>query len=276
MIKVNFVEPVANRQWVKWKADAARRTKALIILASNQQSFTISDALYKRMRQEIFDAFAGKCAYCEAKFKLDQSGDVEHFRPKGGVTDDRDRPIKLRLPSPRKDHPGYYWLAYDWHNLLPSCAACNRPNKTRQGLRVGKWNRFPVVGFRAIAPGEEPNEKALFLHPVIDDPQEHMVFDTTTGIVGGTTRRGRATIKLLGLNREGLPEARRDVYNTMVAVIWAAVNAAEDGNNTARLSAWMRIMTEHLEGSQAYALAGRQALKDNRELLLRLRATLPL
>jgi uncharacterized protein (TIGR02646 family) len=275
MIKVNFVEPVANRRWNRWKKDAARRKDALIRLASDQQPFTISDALYKRMRQEIFDAFAGKCAYCEGKFKLDQPGDVEHFRPKGGVTDGRDRPIRLRRPSPRKDHPGYYWLAYDWQNLLPSCAACNRPNKTRRGLRVGKWNRFPVVGFRATVPGEELKEKALLLHPILDDPQDHMVFETNTGIVGGTTRRGKATIKLLGLNREGLPEERKKVYLQTVAVIRSALADAEEGTDTAMLGEWMRLLTEYREGTQAYALAGRQALKDNRELLLQLRATMP-
>jgi hypothetical protein len=23
------------------------------------------------------------------------------------------------------EHPGYFWLAYHWKNLLPSCAFCN-------------------------------------------------------------------------------------------------------------------------------------------------------
>jgi hypothetical protein len=59
----------------------------------------------------------------------------------------------------------------------------------------------------------------------------------------------------------------------MVAVIWTVVIADEDDTSAAQLSVWVRIMTEHREGSQAYAMAGRQALKDNRELLLQLRAT---
>jgi uncharacterized protein (TIGR02646 family) len=92
------------------------------------------------MRSVLFDAFLGKCAYCEVQFVLDQTGDVEHFRPKAGVVDEHDQ---------RVDHPGYYWLAYEWSNLLPSCSKCNRLTKTKDGRRVGKGERFPVMGRRA-------------------------------------------------------------------------------------------------------------------------------
>jgi hypothetical protein len=40
-----------------------------------------------------------------------------HYRPKGGFRQRRSGVLKV---------PGYYWLAYDWRNLLVSCAVCNR------------------------------------------------------------------------------------------------------------------------------------------------------
>ncbi|MEF9674035.1 hypothetical protein QNM99_25505 [Pseudomonas sp. PCH446] len=42
--------------------------------------------------------------------------DVEHYRPKGAVSEDA-------------SHPGYWWVAMDWDNLLPSCIDCNRKRK---------------------------------------------------------------------------------------------------------------------------------------------------
>src|SRR5262249_6192965 len=59
------------------------------------------------------DLFHEKCAYCESSYRAVDSCDVEHYRPKGGVTE-----------SPK--HRGYWWLAAHWQNLLPSCPPCNQ------------------------------------------------------------------------------------------------------------------------------------------------------
>jgi hypothetical protein len=62
-------------------------------------------------------------------------GDAEHYRPKGAVkykteageledaTCEVLNPRQGRIVTQR--HPGYFWLAYDWRNLLPSCVFCN-------------------------------------------------------------------------------------------------------------------------------------------------------
>ncbi len=64
-----------------------------------------------------------KCCYCERKRDLKRESDVEHFRPKAGVTEE-------------KAHPGYWWLAYEWTNYLFSCKACNQEYKK---------NHFPLL-----------------------------------------------------------------------------------------------------------------------------------
>jgi hypothetical protein len=63
--------------------------------------------------------------------------------------------------------------------------------------------------------GEEARERPLLLHPYFDEPAEHLEF-LDCGIVrarkdanGEPSRRGEETIRILGLNRYGLPEARR-------------------------------------------------------------------
>lgn len=50
-----------------------------------------------------------KCAYCETKFTHSSPGDVEHYRPKAGYQQAVTEPLR---------GPGYYWLGYEWSNLL--------------------------------------------------------------------------------------------------------------------------------------------------------------
>ncbi len=193
------LDPPATKTWRRWLDDCDKATRKVIeqVAKGGKPSFS---TLYKRksIKSSFFfrkgPPFYGKCAYCEAPITDYQHGDVEHFRPKGGVTDEDDQPVS---------HPGYYWLAYDWRNLLPACAKCNQPGVI-SGRKVGKHNRFPVEGSHALKPGEEAQEKPLLIHPASgqpeDDPQLHLTVDTRTGIMGHRTERGRKCIDIFALN----------------------------------------------------------------------------
>lgn len=258
MIRVPFDEPLDDAGWRRWRKTADTRKRQLIEEFNAGGTYTISEALYKRMRQVFLDAFHGKCAYCEAKVILDQhQGDVEHFRPKGNVTDHEDRPVMI--PGPRgkpREHPGYPWLAYDWRNLLPACRACNQPGPTREGTRVGKWMRFPVAGFRATVPGDEEKEEALLLHPVFDEPERHLGFQPRTGFIYGTTPEGRMSVRVFHLNREGLPEERKKVY---FAVTFFA-RAAKGDASEEELTQAVELVRRYREGREPYSWPGRLAL----------------
>src|SRR3954454_1457494 len=70
---------------------------------------------HEEVRKALEELFHRKCAYCEiSTARVDW--EVEHYRPKGRVAE-------------RQGHPGYYWLAYDWDNLFPSCTFCNQHRK---------------------------------------------------------------------------------------------------------------------------------------------------
>ena len=84
------------------------------------------------IRAALEEAFGGKCAYCETYYAATQPVAIEHYRPKGEVTIDG-----KRVP------PGYYWLASEWTNLLPSCTDCNSPRKQdlpEESRTAGKAN----------------------------------------------------------------------------------------------------------------------------------------
>ncbi|MEX2517736.1 MAG: hypothetical protein WD969_00215 [Paracoccaceae bacterium] len=143
---------------------------------------TFGFSVYKddEVKAALQALFHGKCAYCESYYDAVAPVDVEHFRPKGSVEG---------APT----HPGYWWIAGDWRNLLPSCIDCNRrrrqetpdPSTSLVALRAyatrtrstGKQASFPVAGARAF--GELDDllaEEALLLNPTEDDPDAHLEF----------------------------------------------------------------------------------------------------
>lgn len=136
-----------------------------------------------------------KCAFCEAKVSHIAYGDVEHFRPKGGwqqgINDD------LR-------QPGYYWLAYEWTNLLFCCQLCNQQ---------GKKNLFPLQ-----RPSTRPkchrdnlaSESPLLIDPAAEDPQRHIGFRSEVAYPIRRSKRAKTSIEAFRLNRPALIEQRRD------------------------------------------------------------------
>lgn len=85
----------------------------------------------KTIRKALRKMFHSKCAYCESRITAIYSGDIEHFRPKGG---------------------GYYWLAADWENLLFACPFCNQTHthEIAEGNAIkevvqGKLDQFPLA-----------------------------------------------------------------------------------------------------------------------------------
>lgn len=165
--------------------------------AQVRHRFTIYRA--PAVKDALSELFHGKCAYCESRIGHTQPMDIEMFRPKGAVVE-------------APEHPGYWWLANDWDNLLPACIDCNRQrvHGTKHRQMSGKGNRFPLVDetTRVYEPGDPLDaEEPLLLDPCVDHPDDHLAFDWD-GTVSGRTERGQTTITVLGLNRPGLVDAR--------------------------------------------------------------------
>lgn len=217
MIRVRFQEP-ESKEWTDWKKKC-RAAQAVLI--SSRGAGEIDEKLYKATSDMLFAGYFGKCYFCEATLGVQYKGDVEHFRPKGGVRDENNKEVYIGKGKYRRKHPGYYWLAYDFKNLMPACSFCN-VYKRKLG---GKGTRFPVKGFRATKPGEERKEKPVLIHPH-EDPEKHVDINLQTGIFVPKTERGKQCIQLLGLNREKLAEKRRDLYRALCLQIGNALSNA--------------------------------------------------
>lgn len=164
---------------------------------AGDRTFEFNSHLYghKTVKDALIRAQHGKCAFCESKVTHVAYGDVEHFRPKKGYR---------QQPGDPLGRPGYYWLAYEWSNLLFACQLCNQRHKR---------NLFPLSDptQRARTHHDDIDEEdPLFVHPAADAPEEHISFREEMAFP--ITTRGEATITSLELNRSDLSEVRRDRY----------------------------------------------------------------
>lgn len=182
--------------------------------------------------------FHGKCAYCETHYARSQPVDVEHYRPKNEIKYD-------------PNHEGYWWLAMDWENLLPSCIDCNRVRghafefdashdlgSLLQLIDIkynsensGKGNFFPLHTGSDRAAFDWANEakpdlsveRPLLIDPSRQDPDQYLEFSIHEPSVvsakvqpnGTPSPEGQCSIAVYGLNRVELVQARTKVLRDL-------------------------------------------------------------
>ena len=273
MIRVSFPEPVVPG-WHEWIARCAQERHRVIQAARESRTMTFKPKIYSGTKEQVYLAadgpFRGKCAFCEETIRSNQHGDIEHFRPKAGVTDEND--VTVSISGTNVPHPGYYWLAYDWQNLVPSCQLCNQPSMARtNGKRIGKWNRFPIKdeNSRAVAPGQEAGEQPLLINPTQEDPAAHIGVDET-GVMYARddSPRGTMCIDIFGLNeRSDLVNRRRQTYQDVRNLYLVYVIALLNGNSVGEASARTRL-TRIEEGAEEFTAAAREALNRARQVLM--------
>ena len=180
------------------------------------------------VQQALRNLFGNKCAYCECD--LGDGLEVEHFRPKGGVESE-------------PKHFGYWWLAHNWANLLPSCPPCNQrrrqhlvtPTMTEEELlrllskpprkSYGKANQFPIGGTRAFTDKDNLSaEDPHLIDPTSVDPDSHLEW-SMAGVysvllarvtVGGVASPyGLASVDGYALNRPRLVQSRTRVLTEL-------------------------------------------------------------
>jgi uncharacterized protein (TIGR02646 family) len=207
MIKVDFdPNKLTGEQaawWTAWHARAQSAIAKAIADIQAKRPHNFNQTIWKELKDWLrVNVFNRKCAYCETLIDAGFYGDAEHYRPKGRVHG---------VP----EHPGYYWLAYHWKNLIPSCQMCNSG--------TGKGDQFPLPPGKRHVTSPDPArvdpdalraiESPLLLHPYEDDPRDHLVFGAK-GTVSSKSERGQKTIELCELTRDALCQARQQWQET--------------------------------------------------------------
>ncbi|MDX6499154.1 MAG: hypothetical protein QOG23_2414 [Blastocatellia bacterium] len=258
------------KQWENWKANPGNPPSEFVPLWEDYVWKGIRDWLLKYV-------FHNKCAYCETA-EVGYISDAEHFRPKGQVRNESGIVKTFDVDGVSEiTHPGYFWLAYHWQNLLPSCNTCNRYG--------GKKDIFPVgnahIAVRRITDqGEiarlmnklkrsqtandifylEPEaldmiEDRLLLHPYFDDPEESIYFELDgTASVHKGSKRGKASIEVFDLNDKNKVaqrnRAQTDDTDRYITKVKAAIPNVGEMKRVAQ-----DVKNEYYKGARPYGAA---------------------
>jgi hypothetical protein len=259
--------------WETWSKRAETATSAVIEEYSKEREVAWTRArqkVWQDLRNWLRDRhFKGKCAYCESDLRRRET-DAEHFRPKGAVDKPRTEGAAessevTQLAGGIGPHPGYFWLAFHWKNILPTCSMCNRGHK---------GNQFPAKNYKVFVelkpeeklkdPEEAHNipghpgryllspddldvrEERLVLNPMFDEPAEHLRFSPWGGKIRARkgSEIGKATIDAFGLGTNDLDTLRHKAQNAAKRRFRIYESEAEEEVDTeeevSRL-AWERI-----------------------------------
>jgi len=306
-------DPDQQAWWQTWSQRAETATEKVVdsfeewLDSESETPFDpkFDTSIWKDLKDWLLaNVFYQKCAYCEREIS-GYYGDAEHYRPKGAVK--RKKPgggferIDVQLLNPKggrfvtKTHPGYFWLAYDWRNLVPSCVFCNSGQGKNErfdaqryvvmakckkqetdalspSLRPRQSKKWP--GYYYLTPaGLDARESPLLLNPLnaIDErhPSKHLRFGvrgTVTAVDGSTL--GSTSIETFQLKNDRLRVARQQAQETFRSKYYDAMrhfDPLDPQNSEAR-----EILNEYSRGRWPFSAAA----LDYHKILLGAEATL--
>ncbi len=223
-----------------YNANPLRYTSRAGVPARNVVKMDFDNTIYghETVKEQLVTDQHDKCCFCEGKFSDNSFGDVEHYRPK--------KAYKKRT-SNTLTYPGYYWLAYDWNNLMYSCEKCNRKYKRSDFPLDDETTRKPNhshLNFLA-------NEDRLLINPMIEDPSLFITFNEEIPVPVNGSLKGATSIKAYGLERlnESRLENLKAIKTALALVNIDETNAAE----IARISVELKINPADLVESVLFA-----------------------
>jgi hypothetical protein len=219
---MRFVRPPKPGGFDDHVAAAKKHIADLAAAGTRPKSADFEDR-WGAFKPHFINAQHRKCGFCESKVTHVDTGDVEHYRPKAGITclpANRSR-WGRELPDAGNSEGrspddlcewGYHFLAYEWDNYLFACGRCNR---------AWKGNLFPL----ALPSSAQPTavsaaaEAPLLLNPYegMDPTQCLKLLESTPGQIvpreaqpGVESPHGRATIDTCCLDRPSMVDARSE------------------------------------------------------------------
>ena len=174
----------------------AKRAEMCDAFDNGETAFEFDNQIYghETVKSVLKKSQHDKCFLCESKVTHISSGDVEHFRPKGGFR---------QSPKHKLQKPGYFWLAYEWKNLFFVCELCNRRFKK---------NLFPLLNSKKRCTSHKIDtnfEEPLFINPETENPEDYISFRGEIVFAIDGNLRGKTTIEGAGLDRIELESNRK-------------------------------------------------------------------
>jgi hypothetical protein len=271
-------------EWIAWDAEAQAATAEAIKQWEESGTVELKAAVWGKLKRWLLkNVFHNKCAYCEST-QIRDPGAADHFRPKGSVTifvtlgkKRRKKKIKVKGPTDVEvDHPGYFWLAYHWKNLLPACFVCNSTGKSDllptakahlllvrldepAALQLGsacrkseKWSDYYYLSPEELNRLEDP----LILNPYVDRPENHLRFGHA-GIEAPVdeSEKGKNSIETYHLHTDTLRQARQAAQEAAVTSYLIAMANCRGGSEVQLFEAGKSAVADYIRGVRPYSAA---------------------
>lgn len=246
---------------------AAAKTAACDARSDDERRAIIRDkaAIWADLKPSLEKLSNKKCWYCES---IQERSDkhVDHFRPKNRVDEDA-----------CGDHPGYWCLAFDWHNFRYSCTFCNSPRRDAEtGASEGKGARFPLFDEtkRCYNEGDSlADEQPALLDPTVPGDPDLLWFDEDgvtrplhpADAAKWPHRRAAESIQIYHLNHEDVRQARLAVCDECKRTVvdadesWRAYSGGSPVGQD-RFTEAIRLLTERLQPEAEYSATARTTL----------------
>ena len=240
MIKIERGEIPENPGLAERRKKELQRIRELASCGKLKSDNFKNGKLWREFKELLYELQHGKCCYCERGLLMGEAH-VEHFRPKAKVEE-------------AERHPGYWWLAYSWENLLLACETCN----------IKKGAKFPLEpGSERLDPEDcdLEKEKPILINPLKEDPEEFIEYDFFEEDIEecteddlseklmvkavGKCERGQKTVsKLTGINNRYMMQERASkLENFEEYELWAGLKDNKD-RASKRLSKYISRRSE--------------------------------
>lgn len=208
------------------------------------------------VKYKLKKIYKNKCAFCES---TRDEMTVDHYRPKDLIKGGSEL--------------GYFWLCYEWSNLLYACSDCNENHK---------GTKFPILGsyfdFRTKSPAELKSdinklndklnvyEKPLILNPEEKyfSPERYIKFDRD-GKPSGIDIKGRGTrtIEDCGLDKTILNGKRKEKLDRLITFAMAQLVKYPDKYNDSEMKEEFKNILEDLicDPSEEFTLFYKWSIK---------------
>lgn len=196
MIFIDRTNKSPSPDWLNRATELTRQLLAAPDIAAKHRIIDENEALWTEIKDFLLGISYSKCWYSEAIETYDHQH-VDHFRPK-----------KVALGMDKKDHGGYWWLAFNWMNYRVCGGVGN----------VRKKDKFPVRSHKANNPTDTIEDELIYiLDPCEEEDVLKITFNQHGEMMsitpsGWDFERASYTIESLNLNFKLLKEARKSIW----------------------------------------------------------------
>ncbi len=207
-IEKNYNNPPAELINSKWD-----NVKKSVLVEKNNHNAQ-SECYRDTTLEALTNLYSNKCACCERS--RGEELQIDHYRPKKA---------RNNKTNTEYNHSGYYWLTYEWSNLIPLCSSCNQAKSNFFPLqdntkRISEHTHLKANNIVLLQDCEKP----LFVNPEIDKlPEQHFLY-LPNGKVEGRTPEGVAMVKFYNMNSRPKIRDRKKILSEYTHEIKEAID----------------------------------------------------